>query len=204
MTVNLNQLNAAEKASRKEDEMNEVATIGHNNPPEETLFFEAETQVNDLYEEASQWLDGDSAKTQEEADALSKLLDLLRKAAKLTDNHRKEEKKPHDDAGKAIQAKYKPLLDKVKLAQDACKKAMQPFLLEQERVRKENEEAARREAEQAEREAREAAESAKSLNDAEKAAEAIQRAQDAEKLVGDIAKDKVHAKGGDRAVSLRS
>lgn len=183
--------------------MNERAVIGGNNPPVE-LFTEAENAINELYEEAKHWLDGGEVETPQELDSISMLLDGLRKAGKLADNNRKEEKKPFDDGGKAVQAKYKPLIDKATNAQDLCKKAMQPYLQEQERLRKEQEEAARLEAEQAEREALEAAQSMQSLEDAEQAQEAIDKAQEAQKLVKDISKQKAQAKGGERAVGLRS
>lgn len=183
--------------------MNERAVIGGNNPPVE-LFEQSELTLNDLYEEAGHWLDGKEVETPEELDAISMLLDNLRKAEKLIDGNRKTEKKPHDDAGKAVQEKYKPLIDKAKLAQDTCKKAMQPYMLEQERIRQEQERIARVEAEQAEREALEAAQSVQSLEQAEQAAEAIQGAKDAQKTASDVAKQKIHAKGGERAIGLRT
>lgn len=183
--------------------MNERAVIGGNNPPVE-LFEQSELTLNDLYEEAGHWLDGKEVETPEELDAISMLLDNLRKAEKLIDGNRKTEKKPHDDAGNAVQEKYKPLIDKAKLAQDTCKKAMQPYMLEQERIRQEQERIAREEAEQAEREALEAAQSVQSLEQAEQAAEAIQDAKDAQKTASDVAKQKTHAKGGERAIGLRT
>lgn len=183
--------------------MNERAVIGGNNPPLE-LFEQSELTLNDLYEEAGHWLDGKEVETQKELDAVSMLLDTLRKAEKFIDGNRKTEKKPHDDAGKAVQAKYKPLIDKAKLAQETCKKAMQPFMLEKERIRQEQELIASQEAEQAEREALEAAQSIQSLKQAEHAAEAIQDAKDAQQTVSEVAKQKIHAKGGDRAIGLRT
>ena len=183
--------------------MNERAVIGGNNPPIE-LFAEAENAINDLYEEAKHWLDGGEVKTPQELDSISMLLDGLRKAEKLADKNRKEEKKPFDDGGKAVQAKYKPLIDKASNAQDLCKKSMQPYLLEQERIRQAQEEAARLEAEQAEREAMQAAQDMQSLEDAEQVQEAIDKVEDAQKLFKDISKHKVQAKGGERAIGLRT
>src|SRR3546814_6319433 len=46
------------------------------------------------------------------ADAVGKLLDMIRQAKKAADEQRVIEKKPYDDAAKAVQTKYKPLIDK--------------------------------------------------------------------------------------------
>lgn len=183
--------------------MNERAIIGDNNPPVD-LYDEAKNTINDLYEEAKRWLDGGEVKTSQELDGVSMLLDGLQKAAKLADNNRKTEKKPFDDGGKAVQAKYKPILERVQTAQDFCKKAMQPYLQEQERLKQEQERIARQEAEKAEREALQAANDIQSLEGAERAQEAIDKAQDAQKTADDIAKQKVQAKGGERAIGLRT
>lgn len=183
--------------------MSNVINIGHNNPPVD-LFEQAEKIVNELYEEAGHWLDGSEVETPEELDAISMLLETLGKAGKTAEANRKEEKKPHDDAGKAVQAKYLPLIERVKDAQSLCKKAMQPYMLKQEEIRLENERKAREEAEQAEREAQQAAEDIQSLEDAERAREAIDNKEQAEKTVNQIGKQKIQAKGGDRAIGLKT
>ena len=67
--------------------MTEVATVdtpppaGHNQPPE-TPFEAAEDRINTLHIEASNWFDGDAIETQGQANAVSKLLDDIRKARK--------------------------------------------------------------------------------------------------------------------------
>jgi len=64
---------------------------------------------------------------------------------KLADENRKEEKRPHDDAAKVVQSKWKPILDRAALAIDVCKKALTPYLAEKERKQALVAEAARRE-----------------------------------------------------------
>jgi hypothetical protein len=57
---------------------------------------------------------------------------MLRKARKDADEARVAEKKPHDDAAKAVQAKWTPLLDKCELAETTAKKALAPYLIAKE------------------------------------------------------------------------
>lgn len=182
----------------------EVATIGHNMPPV-TPFDECQSRIGDLYMEAKNWLDGEEVKTQEQADALSKLLDEIRKAGKEADEHRKVEKKPHADAATAVDAKWKPLIEDCKRATDAAKKALTPFLQAQEAERRAKAEAARREAEEKERAAREALQASRGDLEAREAAEKqVEEAKAAEAAARKAEKDRAHAKGGARAVSLRT
>jgi hypothetical protein len=85
--------------------------IGHNNPPSSP--FELATESVDLvYMEAKNWFDGEPIGNQDQADAVSKLLDQLRQVKKGVDEARVTEKKPFDDAAKEVQERYKPLLTK--------------------------------------------------------------------------------------------
>jgi len=167
-----------------------VAEIGHNRPPEDA-FAAFNAHIGDLFEEAKNFLDGAGIASEPEAEAVSKLLDLIRTASKDADKARAAEKKPHDDAGKFVQAKWKPLLDRCDLAVDTCKKALTPWL-----QKKAAEQAAAAEAARAEAEARQAA-----------AAEAVRQTdvgdlagrEAAEALVKDAAKAEADAKRADRA-----
>ena len=182
----------------------EVATIGHNHPPV-TPFDECQSRIGDLYMEAKNWLDGDEVQTQEQADALSKLLEAIRKAGKEADEHRKVEKKPHDDAAKEVQAKWKPLLDDCERATTAAKRALTPFLQKQEAEKRAAAEAARREAEEKERAAREAMQASRGDLEAREAAEKqLADAKAADAAARKAEKDRGTAKGGARAVSLRT
>lgn len=65
--------------------------------------------------------------TDEQEAALDELLDEFRKARKEADGERAAEKKPHDDAAKAVQVKWKPLLDRCDLATAEIKARLTPY-----------------------------------------------------------------------------
>jgi hypothetical protein len=65
--------------------------------------------------------------TDEQETALDELLDELRKARKEADSERAAEKKPHDDAASAVQAKWKPLLNRCDLATSEVKARLTPY-----------------------------------------------------------------------------
>lgn len=188
--------------------------IGDNLPPEPTPFERVSTAIDDLYTEAKNWLDGSKVETEVEADAVSKLLDLFRKAAKEADDARKDEVKPFDDAKAEIQAKYAPLIADTKavkgrtvLAIEACKAALAPYLLRKENERQEAARKAREEAEEKQRKAQAALEAARETTDIEarELAEVQLRAADrADKAATRIENSRTHATGGARAVGLRT
>jgi hypothetical protein len=127
-----------------------VSEIGHNNPPA----FEAHSlHIEDLFAVAN----GAGAVDDDRAEqALDNLLDELRLAKKAADTERAAEKKPHDDASKAVQAKWKPLLDRCDMATLCIKKLLTPYREARERAREEEARRVREEAEQRQREAKEA------------------------------------------------
>lgn len=182
------------------------APAGHNNPPEPTAFEAFETHIGDLFEEAKNHLDGAGVNTDAEAEAVSKLLDLIRTASKDADKARVEEKKPHDDAGKAVQAKWKPLLERAELAVTTCKKALAPFLAQKEAEARAAAELARQAAEEKARQAAEAMRAAELTNlEAREHAEALVKdARRAEAAANKAEKARPQAAGGARAVTLRT
>lgn len=180
-----------------------TAPMGHNAPPDPFDAFAL--HIDDLFEQAEQFLDGEGIQTDAQAEDVSRILNMLRKAEKDADEARKAEKKPHDDAAKAVQAKWSPLLGKAKLAAETAKRALAPFLQAKEDAQRAAAEAAAEEARQKAAAARKAAEqaapddlagqtTAKVLQ--EQAAEALKQAER-------LDKQKAHAKGGERAVGLR-
>lgn len=190
-----------------------LAGIGHNGAPEPTLFDESEQQINDLYEEAKHWLDGEPVTTQEQCDAIQKLMRSIQEAEKLAENRRIEEVRPHKEAQDEIQARYNPLIGKTtkitgktKLAVEACKKAMQPYLERLDREKREAAEAARQEAERKRDEALAAfrASNVENLIERENAERLLQDAQRAETAANRAEKDRAQAKGSGRAASLRT
>lgn len=184
--------------------MTNVATLGHNNPP--SPFDDAKALVEDLRCEASNWLDGAEVSSQDEADAIARLLDMARKARKEADEARKVEAKPFDDGKKAVQAKFKPLLEECDRIAAVCKAANLPWLKRLEDERRAKAEEARRIAEEEDRKAQAAMQAAKAT-DLEARAEAekqVEAAKAAEKEAARVAKERAHARGGARAMSLRT
>lgn len=184
--------------------MNQIAPIGHNNPPA-SIYDAAYARMASLHELAESWLDGKPAETQEQVDELSHLLDEARKAKKEVDAARKEEAKPFDDGKAEVQARYTPLLKNADTIAGALKSAMAPFLAKLEAEKRAREAEARRQAEEARAKAEAAMREANRANLAEQeAAEAaLQKAKYAENIARMTTKDKAKATGGARAVTLR-
>lgn len=131
-----------------------IAQAGHNAPP--TEYDNHSKAINDLYGEAELWLDGDPITTEKMAEGIANLKNLIQAAGKAAELARVAEKKPFDDAGKEVQARYKPLSEKVTAALDVCKSALRPYLEEQERKANEKTEQLRKEAEETRKAAEEA------------------------------------------------
>lgn len=177
--------------------------IGHNMPDQFTLFAE---HINELIEQANQFLDGNPVATDGQAEDVSRLLNMLRKASNDADEARKAEKRPHDDAAKAVQAKWKPVLDNADLAVTTCKRALEPFLLRKQEEQRAAAEAARLEAEQKAAAAREAAEnvSQADLGALTTARDLTEAAMAAEKAARRAENAKPQVRGGERATGLRT
>lgn len=133
----------------------QIAGAGHNNGPTD----EAEV-LREQIEAASAGV-GEYSKITDDSTAAkaqslrSRLLDLHRTA----DKTREAEKKPHLEAGKAVDAKWQPLVKKAKEAADTVARAMSAFETEKARIAREAEaarQAAIREQEEAARKAAEA------------------------------------------------
>ncbi|MGM4911461.1 hypothetical protein [Rhizobium sp. 768_B6_N1_8] len=107
-----------------------IATIGHNQP-EPTPFDAVKQEIEDLFEEAKHWADGDPITNQEMHDAIEKLRDGIHEAGKRADALRVEEKKPLDDQVKAIQDRYnvyiQPKRGKVDMAKSTLDTLLTPW-----------------------------------------------------------------------------
>jgi hypothetical protein len=103
--------------------------------------------------------------------------------SKRADGHRETEKAPHLEAGRAVDAKWKPIVDGAKELSTRLKRHVEPFLIEKKRIedekRRKAEEEARRLRDEAERAAREAAANDEAAQRA--AADAVRKAQEAER-----------------------
>lgn len=131
---------------------------------------------------ANEFLDKPIA-TDTDADRAAIWAKRLGDLAKRADSERETEKAPHLEAGRAVDAKWKPIVDGAKDLSTRLKKHVEPFLIEKRRIedekRRKAEEEARRLREAAERAAREASEKDEAAQ--REAAEALRRAQDAER-----------------------
>lgn len=119
-----------------------MATLSNNPPPHDMWSM----HIEGLFDLANGI---GEATNDEQEQALDDLLDEFRKARKGADTERAAEKKPHDDAGKAVQAKWKPLLDRCDIAAEAIKKALTPYRAAKQRAKDEAARKAREEAEAA-------------------------------------------------------
>jgi len=98
-----------------------MAGIGDNNPPPLDMWA---IHIEGLFDLANGI---GEATNDEQEQALDDLLDDFRKARKGADTERAAEKRPHDDAAKAVQVKWKPLIDRCDIGADAIKKALTPY-----------------------------------------------------------------------------
>ena len=179
-------------------------TAGHNLPD---AFDVARDQINDLHAEAINWLDGEEIDNEKSAEAIGKLLKMLRDAGKEAKEWHDTEKAPFLEAGREIDDRYRPLAKTVERATTACKKALAPWL-----VKKEQEQAAeaRKQREIADAKVREAqaaraAAAADDLAAQEKADAATDAAKWAERAAAKAEKATPTTKAGTgRAVGLRT
>ena len=200
--------------------LNPRAIVGGNHPPAPidevppTPFEMSEVEIGDLYAEAKNFLDGEPIASQEMADAVSKLIEDLRKAGKQADERRVAENKPFDDGKAEVQARYAPLISdtktvkgKVPLGIEIAKKALAPWLQKLEDEKRAAAEAARKVSVEAERKAQEAlaaARAADTLAGREVAEVLLQEAKQADATATKAENSKAHATGGTRAIGLRS
>ena len=189
----------------------EHVMFGHNNPPSEpTPFDQSRDEIEGLYAEAKNWLDGEPIETQSQADEIGKLIDGLRKASKTADARRIAENEPFDKGKTEVQTRYNPLIQKDKgkadIAISTCRKALVPFLEKQEAAKRAEADLARKEADEARRKAEDAfrASNVADLAERERAEALLKNAKDAEKYATQAEKDKGKVAGGARAVTLRT
>lgn len=193
---------------------NPRAVIGANNPPAEMTPFDAvKINILDLYDEAKLWLDGTPVETQEQADALNTLKARIKDAIKAAETQRVIEGAPHKQAIDEIQARYNELIGNNKSvtgialkAEEACNKALKPYLLELDRQQQEAARIAREEAERKQREAQEAMRQrdAANLQQAEEAERLVHEAKQADAAASHAEKARAHAKGDGRSTGLRT
>lgn len=194
------------------NDLNPRAFIGANNPPafNQTEVEELNTAAADFLDASAEWIDKGEITTEAEAQSLNDFISGVKKRKTATDKARKAAKKPHDDAGKAVQAAYTPIITKLETAINRTAPILTAYLQKKEAARqaelRRQEEESRRAREEADRKAAEAA----ARNDISGEIDAQAAREEAEKQVKDVAraaKEKANvssATGGGRTASLRT
>lgn len=150
--------------------------IGGNNPPPDAVF---SMHVDDLFSLLSDTLSGGEVDTDEKEAAIDGLMDEFRKASKDADKARADEKKPHIDAGKAVDSKWKPITEKADRGVTACKEALTPYRVAKRRAK---DEAARKAREEADAREKAAQDALRQSDDLEAKFQAEQELETAKKL----------------------
>jgi len=168
----------------------------HNNPPSAAELFADE--IASLKERVATF----GQITETNAGDARDLIGLATKLAKEIDAKRDEEKRPHLEAGRQIDATYKPLVDDAKSAPDPLRKALLEYVNEQKRKADEEARLARIKAEQ---EARAAAILADDPLLGEEAVEAAKLAEQKAEVAAATVKTVATVKGseGFRAAGVR-
>lgn len=189
-----------------------TAGIGHNGgpafDPEEVARLDAAGQ--EFLEAAAQWLENGDLETEEDAKLLNDFMAGVKARAKIAEDARVKAKKPHDDAGKAVQAAFKPVIEKMEKANSKVQPLLTEWLKKEQAKKDAETERLRAEAHAAQEEANRKAEAAAARNDisgevdAEAAQkEAAKKAKDAERFAKKSA-NVGSATGGGRTASLRT
>ena len=181
----------------------EPAGMGHNNPPAPTPLEAFTAALGDLADTTH----GIAAPTTpEQAADVTRVLDEARALAKAIDEARATDKRPHDDAAKAVQALWKPLLTRADTIAMTAKAALEPWLIA-DRERKEAAARAERDtanaAAEIARKARATMDYA-SLSDREEVERLTTGADAAYKAAERAENAKANVRGDGKAVSLRT
>ena len=115
---------------------------GDNRPPGEADFDYLKMQIDELGSVASLCLQNPPLTEQTEADKISNLADRLSELWKKADEARKTERKPHDEALRAIQDKWFPLLSMAETYKNLKYKILTPWLIAQQKKADQEAEAA--------------------------------------------------------------
>lgn len=181
--------------------MTDRLAMGANNPPAIDAFSMA---LDDAYATAKDFLDGQPIENQGQADAIGLIVSEVKKLRKDMDAARAEEKRPHDEAAKAVQAKWKPNLERADTIVEAAQRPLTTYLAKLAAQQAEAERLAREVADRLTQEAIAASRQANSMDD-------LERVKDLQKTADRAAKDakragnaKAHVAGMDRAIGLRS
>lgn len=180
---------------------NPRVVIGDNMPPP---FVAHSANIDDLYEEAANFLDDQPIENEGQAQAIAKILDDARRAFKAADEQRKTEKRPHDEAAQAVQDAWNPLLARAKRIETVAKAAQTDWLLKLDVLQRAEAEKARLEAERLQSEALAAKAAVSDLTASAAVEELLADAGKATRLAAKLDKAKPQVAGGSRAQGLRT
>lgn len=161
---------AAKNPVPKEDAKQAFATgvwpgdapdIGHNQGPQWIG-----DEINDYAEHSLAWLKSTKIESKVAADEAANRRAKLLELAKSADKERDEKKRPHLEAGRKIDAEYKPLVETATGAANALRDALTVFMRAEEARQRAEQEAKRKAAEDEARKQREAAEAARKAAEA--------------------------------------
>ena len=123
----------------------------HNQPPAHVVWM-------DHAESLAETAEGMRAiTTKEQAEDVGKLAEEIGKAKRDAEKARKDTKQPHLDAGKAVDADFKPVIEKLDRVKGVTSALLTPWIVEQRRIEQEEADRLRKERDAAEEAARRAA-----------------------------------------------
>lgn len=177
--------------------------VGHNNPPADEI--QIEDQIKEVMAQAEKWLKDREIKSQAEADKAAGFQQKLSELSKTAEKKRVEEKAPHLAAGKAVDVKYKKIVDLPLNVIKALKCAITPFLIDQQKKAEEAQRRAQIEAAKKIAEAEKIRADEEKKNLTEKEEKIVKEAEQAVEIFSQPVKSKVSVGGNTgRKVSLRT
>jgi len=124
------------------DEHELVPMQGDNLPPDDDTFEGLRDAIEPLAREAEERLKGKPIADQDEADRVANLADRLAELWKKTEEQRKADRKPHDEALKTIQGKWSPLQAAAEVYKNLKYRLLTPWLTRQTEAQQKEAEAA--------------------------------------------------------------
>ena len=129
---------------------NEAVLRDNGAPADDVSTFDGlKDRIEDLARDAQKLIEAGGAKNQDEVDRASDLANRLAELQKQADAARAGEKKPHDEAAAAVQAKWKPLLGTADIYRRIKEAVITPFLRAEMVKQRAAEDEARKAAEEA-------------------------------------------------------
>ena len=194
---------------------NERVRLGGNNPPPDepalTPYDLVKQEIDDLFEEAKGWLDGEPIANAAQAEELNKLRDLIRKAEKKADAERVRENEPFDKGKAEVQARYNALIKKdvgkTAMAIKAINQTLAPWLKKVDEEQRAEAARLQAEAQRLANEAREKAQAAAATGNLaakEEAENAISHAKEVQKDANRAEKAKPQVGGTARRTGLKT